>query len=320
MKVYFASADADGRINGTISANLLSHFPDRVDSISQADVVLVTVSYFDDFKSTRSLWSITKPWVLVDFMEYGAAWSQESTHLFGDGNLPANLVGQEWAMLDRCIEGNPPILTLKRELLNKDVCLRVKPIEFPCYLPPYPANTREQFNTRPLEVFHCWGLSHESRQRLHGEIFEYAYDLGIELLSDWNQWQGFFATPRGRTWASIYSPHYVRVPISQVMEWNGQAKVSVSLPGNGVKCFRHVESPVNSVMMMHRDDIAWSFPWTHGHNCLRCPSGCEFAALLTAMERDDLYDIYLRGLETVDRYRGARYVREYVLPAIGGAL
>ena len=317
MKFHVLSPDGRGQIDGTVTTHLLKHFPNMGHSMEAADVILVPISFFIDYTFSNSLRAIKKPWILIDFMEYVTFWDQKDTHLFGKNHEVAlNLQNDEWKTFSDWVADNPPVLYFKRELLEKDVSDTVKPIEFPCYIAPQIVQTREAFNARPIEIFSSWGYSHESRPRIHGDMFRALATHGVSIISHWDQFNGYFQNPCARTWVTIFSPHYVRVPIDNILQRQAQSKISLSLPGGGVKCFRSTESPTNSIMALHDDSIAWSIPWVHGENCIRLTINDEFISLDEATRRDDLYDIYLASLDTVDKYRSIRYVNEYILPEI----
>jgi len=72
MKVFVLSPDDQGRIDGTIEANLLSHLPDRVSSEAQADVVLVPVGgvfTIDAERATRVIDQL-RPRLMIVPMHY----------------------------------------------------------------------------------------------------------------------------------------------------------------------------------------------------------------------------------------------------------
>lgn len=313
MRFYIQSFDQTWDVNPTIGESILKHLP-CVDAIGLADAVIVVVCYKPNYRFHPQLMGITKPIVLLDFTEYG--WDAgDKNNVLGTGMTQqfGHLAGEEWGKLDDWVGSIYPLVHFKRELFAKDKSDRLLPIEFPCMRAARPIQTKEEFDARSLEVFNCWGLSHPIRQKLHGDIFRNAHDCGINVIDSWAQDDHF----EGRSWATIHSPHYDRKPIEYVMQWNHKAKISVSLPGAGIKCFRSAESPVGSIMALQGDDLAWSIPWEHGVNCLRLETEDSFGSLLRHGWKDDyLFDIYRVSQETIAKYRAEAYTREYVLPAI----
>lgn len=316
MTLHILSPDKNGQIDPTIKRNLLDYLPNQVGR-GEAEVVVVPISYFSDYVFYCSLYDETRQYILVDFMEYGGSWDRQSTHLFGQAPLPSNIQGQEWVKLDEWVKFNPPLLYFKRELLKRDISPKVLPIEFACYIDAQPLQTREQWLARPLEALNIWGYSHPSRPKLHAKIFE-AMNNGIGVISAWDQFFPYFdSVPKGqRTWATIHSPHFTRQHINKIMEWQRSAKITVSLPGNGQICFRSTEAPVDSIMAHHKNELAHAFPWEPNVNCIELGEGSEFESLEAATNRDDLYDIYCKSVENIDRYRSARFALEYVYPKI----
>lgn len=313
---YVQSFDAQWDVNPTVGETILRNLP-TTNAMGRANAVIVVVCYKANYRFSPQLLAIKKPILLMDFCEYG--WDAGyKNNVLGTGMTRqfGHIADDEWARLDEWVHGNPPLLHFKRELFEPGKQPNLLPIEFPCVVPASPIQSREEFRARPIEVFNCWGLSHPCRQRLHGAIFANAHENGINVMDSWPS-EGRYEK---RNWITIHSPHYARVPLEKVMEYNRSSKISVSLPGAGMKCFRSAEAPVGSIMALVDDKLAWSFPWVHGENCIRLTSDLLFQSLESATHRDDLYEIYLRSQETIDRYRSRRYAQEYLLPLIEQAL
>jgi hypothetical protein len=282
------------------------------------DVTIVPITRLNDFKFDESLYGLEK-YVLVDYVENHWNWDMQDTLLFGKNmNKFGYLVsGEEWEKFDVFVKEKPPAVYFKRELLKKDVSETILPIEYPCWQPPYQKQTREQFNNRRIELFHYWGHSHEIRRRFQGGAYLHAVKNDITIIDNIYYLQAFLNENHKRYWATMHIPHFARLPIEQLLVFNGDAKISLSLPGAGRKCFRHAEAPVNSVMMMQRDDIAWTYPWVDGDNCIKFSKEEDLLEFIEhAIKHTDLYDIYLGGLETNDKYRMGRYATEYIEPTI----
>lgn len=320
MRTHVMSPDMQGRIDGTVAANLLSGFPDQSSSRHDCDVILVPFSFMSDFKFNPLLKDISKPWVALDFLEYEWNCDMMSTHFVGLNTRDCRWLRPEWWEFDDFAKAHPPIAYFKRELRALDAGVDVYPIEWPCYVPPTIEILENDFNSRRIEVFNSWGFSHPSRPRLHADIFRSMTTHGIGVISEHDQYEGYFKGPCHRTWATIFSPWYARRPITDILWYQERSKISVSLPGCGNKCFRHAEAPVGAIMAATQDDLAWSFPWIHERNCIRLRRGHEFTDLEAATRREDLYAIFLRGLENIDRYRTKRYVNEYLVKTIASHL
>jgi hypothetical protein len=324
MKIFVQSPDARGQIDGSVQSHLLAHLPDQVSSPHDSNVCVIPISFFADYKFNPKLNDIPagKPIVIIDFTE--AEWcffnEKTETHRFGYNTRENRWFNANWYPFDDWARCRQPILYFKRELLAAHVADRILPVEWPCYLSDAPVQSEEEWNRRPLEVFFNWGYSNPVRPKLHGDIF-HAMNNGIGVISEASQFDGFIQNhPAARAWMSVFTPWYSRVKITDLLTFQRQAKLSVSLPGAGVKCFRHAESPCESIMALQEDALAWSYPWEHGVNCVRLRNGHEFEDLDAATQRPDLYDIYRKSQETIAHYRGPTYAREYVLARIEAAL
>ena len=338
MKIFIQSADLSGNIDAPV-LNFLRMLHGLTESLLEADVVIVPITRYDNYKFNPKLYELNKPWVLVDFCEYGANdWDRKETHFFGFNThkfKQFDSCREQYELFDKWVVDNFPKVIFKRELLEKDFRLDLRnvvhPIEYPCYMPVAKPETREEFNRRPIEAFHYFGFSHNSRVKLHSEFIIQKLNLGYEIIDNLNNFKKFFENnPPGtkRVFASLWIPDYARVDIKYVMAINALSKLSVSLPGAGVHCFRTHEVPSCSVMVLQQDNLSRTFDWLHGVNCIRTPLGndmdsikggkdCpEFPAIIEALKRDDLFDIYQNGLETVDKYRVPKYLTDYIIPTI----
>lgn len=313
-RIHVLSPDATGARDGTVQAGLLDHLPNQVGSVLEADVIVVPISFLATYKFNEALHGLKKPYVLIDFLEFG--WDAgDKNNILGSGMTQqfGHLNNSEYAKLDQWVWDHPPRLTFKRELFKRDVSPTMLPVEFPCQMEIPLIQSKEEFDKRPLDIFFPWGFSHPSRPRLHGDIFRNAHVGAYTFVDHWDD----LGHVVGNLWASIHTPWMRRHPISEVMRWNQRAKISVSLWGAGKKCFRHtMEAPVGSIMALPSDNLAWSFEWDHGMNCIRLDEKHEIDSLMNATTRQDLYEIYKNGQCTVARYCSRRYVDEYIMTEI----
>jgi hypothetical protein len=321
MKFFVISPDVHGRVDGTVQANLLNHLP-RSNGVHDCDCVVLPFSYYEDFQWNPQVPAIIgkRRYIVIDFIELGLDWDVNSgmdSKVLGRNTLNyLRIAKQGWLGANDFIRDNPPIAYFSRELLQREVTDWLLPLDFPCYLPLPSIQTKQEFDSRPLDIFWFWGLSHESRPRLHGDIFRNAYKMGYEVLSQINHWEGFFRDPRGRTWATVHAPHWDRRPIQEIMHFNHRSKLSVSLPGAGQKCFRDSECPVGSVPAFWETGISWSFPWVDGHNCVSLRPNMEWEDLYEATQRDDLYDLYVSAQSNIENYSSPNYVHRHIIPSI----
>jgi len=304
------SPSKDGRVDPVVF-NILKNI--------QTDATLVPVTRLRDFVFNDELLKLNK-YVLVDFVENGWDWNMQETHLFGQNtfaNFSRLFQGEEWKKFDDFVAHNPPHLYFKRELLKKDFKSNVHPIEYPCFNQPYIVQDKETFDSRPVQTFMNWGLSHPRRRQLHGEIFIAADKYGYDVVDNFHNFQGSFNDGHKKVWATINTPHFARIPITQVLACQNLSKISVSMAGAGRKCFRTTgESPINAVMMLPNDDIAYSYEWSDGYNCIKTDEGKEIETLVEALKNENLYEIYLRGVENCNKYQLNTYLSDYILPTI----
>jgi len=317
-KIYILSAHAKGDIDGTTMQNILCHLPNRTTELVEADAVLVPVSHFEDFKMNPLLRKVKKPIILMDFMEYYSGTSENVTHLFGSRHREAwyNCPGGAWDEFHQwCVE-NPPVLTFKRELYQCDASDKVVPIEWPCYLPAWEIEPKSNFDARPFELFFNWGMSHHSRPAFAAQAYQLMAEGKIDIVSHFDCIDSKANEPH-RKWISIHSPHTHRTNINEIARRQAQSKMSLSLPGAGVKCFRSCEHLVHTVPLKLQDSMAWSFPWEHGENCLQLPWSSNMALdAYDYAKHFDLHSIYASAQDLADRYRVHRYTAEYIMPRI----
>lgn len=287
------SPDKNGLVDPTARKSLYAFLPDL-------GIDYVPVSYFPGFIFQPPT---TGKYILFDYLE-------------PCGQMPE--YDKFWAWT----ADNPPALTFRRELNQNEATSLLRPLEWPCYLPPEPIQTKAEFDARPIQVLFIWGFSHPSRPLLHAEMFKAMTTHGIEVISSWDELEARQGNFPPRTWVSIHVHHSVRKPIEYVMKWQRQSKITVSCWGNGKKSFRSTEAPVNSIMALPEDNLAWSYPWKHADNCIRLYGDNFFMWLENASDpaHGDLWYYYRNGQESIDKYRSVRYVNEYIVPTIGSSL
>lgn len=289
MKIL--SPDARGQIDGTIHKNIFDHLNHNL------PVDIVPISYQPDFAFV--LPRISGKWILIDFLEPNSRQYEYDKFWL-------------WAAQ------NPPALHFKRELLKKDVTDTLKPIEFPCVYEPKRSHDREQFNARKFDVLYFWGMSHVSRPLLQADIWRGMAKDGISVLSHWDQIHGLEQIPadqKGPIWLSIYTPHWTRKTMSEILSIMAQSKVTVAMPGNGEKCFRHAEC-VDTLMAMLENDRAWSYPWDHT-NSIQLGRETAYIDLLSVIsmfsEHDTaMYELYSACCDNMANYFAPTYAKNYV--------
>jgi hypothetical protein len=303
------SADASRRVDPVV-ANILKEV--------ETKLPLIPITRLENYEFNESLLKLDK-YVLVDFVEVGWEWNMEETQLFGKNTKLFNhlFVGDEWKKFDDFVTGKPPLLYLKRELLNKDVSQAVKPMQYPALNKIPPIQSKNEFEKRQIAVNFIWGLSHEERKRVHADIWKQSGKHGYVVCDNINILEPFLAyEDNPNKWLTVNTPHYARYPIEVILGINGFSKISMSLAGAGRVCFRHTESPINSVMYMWEDEIAWSHPWMNNVNCIKSEEGKEVETIVEALNNPLLYAVYIAGVENCKNYYIDNYVSNYLEPMI----
>lgn len=275
----------------------------------KTDLPIVMVSWSENFIFNDDLLSIKNP-IIIDFCEYGYDWdlNKSGSHIWGvNSEKFARYYNKGWVTFDKWVKENPPKILFKRELLKKDVSDTVKPIEYPCIVEHWPSQHKELFDARPLNVFQYWGRSNEHRLRIHGEIWVHAYKKGFSVCDNLYYMANFLKNEIGEKWATLWIPHWARIDIEHLMVVNNVSKLSLSWEGAGNKCFRSAEAPVNSVMVMHRNELAWTFPWDES-NCILVEHSKEIEGIEEALKYPHLHDIYLQGILNCHKYRLETYL------------
>lgn len=299
-------ADKMGRTDSAYHT-LVKNIPSRIP--------IVMVSWVDGFIFNEELLNI-KEWVCVCYCEYGWDFKITNSHIWGktvDNSMRYS--GAEWDKFNSWVIENPPIIMFKRELLKKDVSENVVPIEYPNVVGSFEVQNKTSFDDRPISVNQYWGRSNECRLRIHGEIWLHAFKKGFQPCDNVYYVNQYLQNEIGEKWVTMWIPHWARIDINNLLAINGLSKLSLSWPGAGFKCFRHSESPVNSTMVMHKNDFAWAYDWDES-NCVLVDFGKEIEGIENALVNKNLHEIYLKGVETAAKYKVDNYINDYILPMI----
>lgn len=283
---------------------------------------VVLVNWCENFVFNDALLGL-KDYALLCMCEYGWNYEIKDSHIWGS-NTDKNGYGDgrygsgEWDKFDAWVKANPFKIMLKREMLAKDVTDNIKPLEYPCVVNAiWPTQTESEFNSRPINVFQSWGRSNEERLRIHSEIWLHAYHKGFQPCDNLYYINQYLNEERGEKWITLWIPHWARIEIQGILQINNLSKLSLSWAGAGFKCFRSAEAPLNSIMVMHENKFAWSFPWNNT-NCIFVEQGKEIEGIENALQRTDLYEIYKAGVENSKNYMLPKYI-EHLTQLINNA-
>jgi len=269
---------------------------------------LVLLTRRENFVFNEELKKLDK-YVLVNLCEFGHDFPFTKTPIFGmnTGEFPDLFLGDEWRKFDDWVTNNTPMLTFQREILEKDLWYDIKTIEYPNWQPSFPIQSKDEFYNRPIDVCFFWGRSHEKRPLIHAEIWEKSGEMGWAVCDSPYTFNEFIRNEHGKKAVTFNLPHYSRIPLDQLLIINGMSKFSISAKGCGVKCFRSTgEANVNSIVCMEHDALAWTYPFIDRVNCIKYYNNPTHA-IKVALEHLDLYEIYLAGMETAEKYRWPNY-------------
>ncbi len=278
------------------------------------NIPIVFVSLSEELDFNEEVLSLAgKPYALISFVEMGYDWDRKVGHQFGinTGLFPNVFHMDKWKVFDDFVRDNPPVISFYRELLQEYVTDTILPISYPCFIPPHPIQTKEEFNNRIFEVFYTFGISHEYRKDLHGQIWQQSGKNGYTVADNIYLLDHFIEKENNpHKWASIHIAWWARQPIEVITERQASAKIGISISGAGNCCFRHLEIPCVSAMLMWDNNTAWhQKDWVHGFNCIKCEQGKEIETIVEWLAKpDELYDVYMNGVVTVDNFRFENYI------------
>jgi len=324
MKIYIDTTDANGWTDGVTHGQLFSKLPGLTTQLGAADVAIIESVCHPKYQFNHTLNRLKhtrKPWVHIDYTEWGWNWDFTKDNVLGrtDCYPCTQFDNHDWGTLKQFIQDYPPILTFQRDLMQRDVGERLIPIDFLAYMDREPVATLEEYSSRPYDVTYVWGYSHPLRPKMHSEIFEAMGTQNVEVLSSFEMLGGHAKSQvvdGHQTWVSIFSPHWVRKPMSEVFAVQRKGRCSICLPGAGFKCFREQEAPNNALMFMLENDLARAYPWRDGENCITIRSDHLFFDVFMATQTipmNELHELYVEGQATLDRYRAHNYIPNYVI-------
>lgn len=320
MKFYIQSIYENNYLCPVLNDFIFTKLPNVVKNVAEADCIILVPSLIGT-NINKKIFDINKPYVIIDFLEYGISWDSNTmpTHIIGKNTSDFAFAKKypSWVEFDEFVKSRPPKLYFKRELKKEDKKDNIMPIEYPCKNRIPPLVNKDDFLKRFIDVFFWWGFSHTSRPLLHAEIFKQSVHRNFHILSDWNSYnQRFIDEINGykikQIWAPMHIHHTARVSMDKILEWQNRSKITVSLYGHGKKCFRHAEC-INTIMAKQDDGLSWSHAWKHNENCILLRDGMEFNDLAESLNNSDLFDIYVKCQENLNHYYYPNYINNHIL-------
>jgi hypothetical protein len=283
-----------------------------------SEIPIVLVSKAPRFRFNEELLRLDK-YILICYVEYGWAWSFVTSHIWGENTglfIDAFDDRDEYLKFDDFVQKKPPLLQFKRELFKQDVRENVLPIEYPAWYKPTAAQSKEEFDSRPISTFFSWGLSNEKRKWLHADIWKSSSLYGYSVCDNLYNLTKFLQEEMGDKWVTVNIPHYARHDMAHILSVNGMSKISISPDGAGLRCFRHSESPLNSIMAMPKNGLAWSYEWRDMVNCIEYKEDDAIETIKNYLDKKYLYQIYVAGVENAKNYYLPNYIKNYIEPTI----
>lgn len=189
-----------------------------------------------------------RPVVVLNFEEHGwhESWKHEN---MPGGNFAHSLMyglEEERRKLHEFIRELCPAVYFIREyseplqaMFAAEPWAPVLPIELLSpSLPPPPIPNREEYLSRPGDVFHWYGISHPDRMVMHKTLEGSGLHVNCQEIH-----------------------HTERKSLMDVMKAQSNCMASVNLGGSGEKCFRLAESCWNSVPVMADVGMEYRVKW-----------------------------------------------------------
>lgn len=304
----------------------------------EADFSIFPIIYEPNYKYDENINHINfKNIIVLDFLEYGCGvWGDKKYqtsfhHFFGYQHD----VEEEWIQsihknIKNCLVDKIRIY-FKRELSNK---LDLSKFNIP-FLPADYINTYEEYKpcseelfwNRGLDLLYIWGRSSQDRVKFHSSVFSQMDKFGHNMYTSEKQYdEELINNKRDNAILLLHREWYERVDF---MKYQSNSRSVVDLYGSGLKCFRTIESTINSVSFKQDPSfLTHTYPWIDNYNCIFLPNRLDSNNLdeskacdvvlhyLRGGGRQYLYNIYLKSCETNLKYRGVTYLNEYFIPCI----
>lgn len=318
MKVFLTSLDVE-KSQHSVFYTTFGAFFELVDDPENADFVfLVPVPHCEFSMNWDAAIRIThskKPIVVFDYFEHGW-WKGDTVNwMLGDKELPKDTEFiRPYDVLSKWVFGNKAQIKayFQRELHKEHTKenFPVYPIDWYNSYVWEAIDTRVEFDARPIDVLWIYGNSHPMRQQFHGEMMKQAFPQW-DVITDEKQIP-FISNP---TVAMLYKPHFDRLSQEEVYRIQSLSKITVSLPGFGVKCFRDTEAIVNSIVALPENNMVYHSGIKNIGLVLRS-NPKSWVSCLSDFFKKDLYEKYLGCIKRSLELKPDRVWNDYIFPII----
>jgi hypothetical protein len=327
MRFYSTSLDINSKIDNPVRDQVISQLNNS--SIEDADYVALVITHMEDYIFDEEEFNNIKhkPFVIFDYVEYGRD-SVDINHIYGENTeqFLSFIPNKNFLSLDKALKSVTIKCYFKRELplgLNIDTYYSIYPIEYPSLnFGDFKINTEEEYNKRPIDIFFNWGWSNQSRQALHAAFYNLSDELDYSIISNHlHLVEEKKEKPNRLLIYSCYTPHHARLNMHNLLSLQQISKISVSLNGCGVKCFRHSESSINSLMALQQNNLKWTYNWDES-NSIVLPNienknliNAEESVfkLIKSIREKNIYNKYINCINTNKLYNQSDYVNKLIL-------
>ena len=184
------------------------------------------------------------------------------------------------------------------------------------------------FNNKPMDCLYSWGDSSGDRIKLHGSLI-YNYErFGTNIVLSQKHLTKAFEQQM-KNFLFIYRAEwYDRIDYRKYIP---HCKTMIDLYGAGMKCFRNLESALDSVSFKQDPSLLiHAYPWIDGKNCVYLPNkgnnkldvdmACDIVHDCLRVNQGKLYNIYVESKKVAQLYLNENYSKNYIFPKIQSLL
>lgn len=323
--------------------NCLSNVISYTTNHEEADFSILPIVWEPNYKYDEDLNKIKfKNLIILDFLEYGCGtWSdpryKNLYSYFGfkhepyDGFFERELEFYKLHLNIKQYLRDKTRVYFKREMMSSntfdDFGIKVLPVDFINTYGEYKIYTEEQFWKNKIDLLYIWGRSSQDRVRLHGTLFTQMDRFGHNMFSTEKQYdEEVLKNNRDRSFLLLHKEWYERVDF---MKYQNNTRAVLDLYGAGLKCFRTIESTINTLSFKQDMSILkHAYPWIDKENCVMLANkenscvldehkSCDILHYyLRGNGQSELYKLYLNSCETNLKYRNVNYINDYFLPNV----
>lgn len=330
LKVFLTTLDLSDPIGRNHAfVDQYDQFYDQV-SLEECDLVFVVPvfhkkDYLLNTELANDIVNSKKLIVFFDYNELGWWVDGEYDHIFGVNSILGSHFAEDellapYAYLSEWMRGmflaKRVTAYFKRELHNTTVekypGKNIHPIDWVNHIVWDTIDTEEEFNARPIEVLFIFGQSHPNRMQFVSSVINFSSINHWNICTDPSD----LAYTPGKKVAMFHRGWWNRLSQGEMYDLQSKAKITVSMPGYGIKCFRDAEAPVNSVMAMMETDIVRMIDWKEAGAIMMNHRSMVGEIEGALSQPDKLYARYLLGIKQSENTKPNLVWDNYILPKL----